>query len=72
MLESDAALSGFSRGKDERAAEGKPPRCADSRPGHTFATRLRAASVKEEDRAALLGHARRTTPGIYASASWDV
>jgi integrase len=35
---------------------------------HTFATRLRAAGVAEEDRAALLGHARRTMPELYASA----
>jgi len=35
---------------------------------HTFATRLRAAGTHEEDRAALLGHARRTMPELYASA----
>ena len=35
---------------------------------HTFATRLRAAGVWEEDRAALLGHATRTMPEHYASA----
>jgi integrase len=35
---------------------------------HTLATRLRAASVSEEDRAALLGHATRTMPEHYASA----
>jgi len=35
---------------------------------HTFATRLRAAGVAEEDRAALLGHATRTMPEHYASA----
>src|SRR5207237_1935455 len=35
---------------------------------HTFATRLRAAGVSEEDRAALLGHATRTIPEHYASA----
>ena len=35
---------------------------------HTFATRLRAAGVAEEDRAALLGHALRTMPEHYASA----
>src|SRR5437899_9553624 len=35
---------------------------------HTFATRLRAAGVSEEDRAALLGHATRTMPEHYASA----
>lgn len=35
---------------------------------HTFATRLRAAGVPEEDRAALLGHAPRTMPEHYASA----
>jgi integrase len=29
---------------------------------HAFATRLRAAGVSEEDRAALLGHATRTMP----------
>jgi len=35
---------------------------------HTFATRLRAAGVHEEDRAALLGHACRSMPELYASA----
>ena len=35
---------------------------------HTFATRLRAAGVHEEDRAALLGHAWRSMPEHYASA----
>jgi len=35
---------------------------------HTFATRLRAAGVHEEDRAALLGHAWRTIPEHNASA----
>lgn len=35
---------------------------------HTFATRLRAAGVHEEDRCALLGHALRTMPQLYASA----
>lgn len=35
---------------------------------HTFATRLRAAGVAEEDRAALLGHSLRTMPEHYASA----
>ena len=35
---------------------------------HTFATRLRAAGVPEEDRAAPLGHALRTMPEHYASA----
>jgi integrase len=35
---------------------------------HTFATRLRAAGVTEEDRCALLGHAVRTMPQLYASA----
>jgi hypothetical protein len=35
---------------------------------HTFATRLRAGGVWEEDRAALLGHATRTMPEHYASA----
>ena len=35
---------------------------------HTFATRLRAAGVAEEDRAALLGHSMRTMPEHYASA----
>jgi integrase len=35
---------------------------------HTFATRLRAAGVAEEDRCALLGHALRTMPQLYASA----
>jgi integrase len=35
---------------------------------HTFATRLRAAGVAEGDRCALLGHAVRTMPQLYASA----
>ena len=35
---------------------------------HTFATRLRAAGVTAEDRAALLGHSLRTMPEHYASA----
>jgi integrase len=35
---------------------------------HTFATRLRAAGVAEEDRCALLGHAVRTMSELYASA----
>ena len=35
---------------------------------HTFATRLRAAGVHEEDRCALLGHALRSMPQLYASA----
>lgn len=35
---------------------------------HAFATRLRAAGVAEEDRCALLGHAVRTMPELYASA----
>src|SRR5262245_6990441 len=35
---------------------------------HTFGTRLRAAGVHEEDRCALLGHALRTMPQLYASA----
>ena len=35
---------------------------------HTFATRLRAAGVAEEDRAALLGHSLHTMPEHYASA----
>lgn len=35
---------------------------------HAFATRLRAAGVAEEDRCALLGHAVRTMPQLYASA----
>jgi len=35
---------------------------------HTFATRLRAAGVSAEDRAALLGHSLRTMPEHYASA----
>jgi len=35
---------------------------------HTFATRLRAAGVHAEDRAALLGHAWRSMPEHYASA----
>jgi integrase len=35
---------------------------------HTFATRLRAAGVAEEDRSALLGHAVRTMPQLYACA----
>ena len=35
---------------------------------HTYASRLRAAGVAEEDRAALLGHATRSMPSHYASA----
>jgi integrase len=35
---------------------------------HAFATRLRAAGVHAEDRAALLGHVWRTMPEHYASA----
>ena len=35
---------------------------------HTFATRLRAAGVAEEDRCALLGHSSRSMPEHYASA----
>ena len=35
---------------------------------HTFATRLRAAGVHEEDRSALLGHVCRSMPEHYASA----
>jgi integrase len=35
---------------------------------HTFATRLRAAGVLAEDRAALLGHAVQSMTGHYASA----
>jgi integrase len=35
---------------------------------HTFATRLRAAGVSFEDRAALLGHACSSMPIHYASA----
>ena len=35
---------------------------------HTYASRLRAAGVAEEDRAALLGHATRSMPAHYASA----
>jgi integrase len=35
---------------------------------HTFATRLRAAGVAEEDRSALLGHAVHGMPQLYASA----
>jgi len=35
---------------------------------HTFATRLRAAGVAEEDHCALLGHAVRAMPQLYASA----
>jgi integrase len=35
---------------------------------HTYASRLRAAGVPEEDRAALLGHATRSMPAHYASA----
>ena len=35
---------------------------------HTFATRLRAAGVAQEDRCALLGHSQRTMPEHYASA----
>ena len=35
---------------------------------HTFACRLRAAGVSEEDRCALLGHAEHSMSGHYASA----
>ena len=35
---------------------------------HTFACRLRAAGVSEEDRCALLGHAEHSMAGHYASA----
>jgi integrase len=35
---------------------------------HTFGSRLRAAGVSAEDRAALLGHANGTMTGHYASA----
>ncbi len=35
---------------------------------HTFAGRLRAAGVTQEDREALLGHATQTMAGLYASA----
>jgi site-specific recombinase XerD len=34
---------------------------------HTFGSRLRAAGVSEEDRAALLGHAWHSMPDFYAS-----
>ena len=34
---------------------------------HTYGSRLRAAGVAEEDRAALLGHAWRSMPEFYAS-----
>jgi integrase len=34
---------------------------------HTYGGRLRAAGVSEEDRAALLGHACHSMPGLYAS-----
>ena len=36
---------------------------------HTFASRLRAAGVSEEDRAVLLGHSSHTMAGHYASAA---
>lgn len=49
-----------------RAARLADARVHDLR--HTFATRVRAAGVPEEDRAALLGHALRTMPEHYASA----
>jgi integrase len=35
---------------------------------HTFACRLRAAGVSQEDRCALLGHAEHSMSGHYASA----
>lgn len=35
---------------------------------HTYASRLRAAGVSDEDRAALLGHACSSMPRLYASA----
>ena len=35
---------------------------------HTFGSRLRAAGVHEEDRAALLGHATGSMPEHYGSA----
>ena len=34
---------------------------------HTFRSRLRAAGVSHEDRAALLGHACHSMPELYAS-----
>jgi integrase len=49
-----------------RAAKLPDVRVHDLR--HTFATRLRAAGVSAEDRAALLGHSLRTMPEHYASA----
>lgn len=49
-----------------RAAKLRDVRVHDLR--HTFATRLRAAGVAAEDRAALLGHSMRTMPQHYASA----
>jgi integrase len=35
---------------------------------HTYACRLRAAGVSQEDRCALLGHAEHSMSGHYASA----
>ena len=49
-----------------RAAKLPDVRVHDLR--HTFGTRLRAAGVTAEDRAALLGHSLRTMPEHYASA----
>jgi integrase len=49
-----------------RRAELSSVRVHDLR--HTFATRLRAAGVHEEDRCALLSHALRSMPQLYASA----
>ncbi len=49
-----------------RAADLRPVRIHDLR--HTFACRLRAAGVPEEDRSALLGHASQSMAGHYASA----
>jgi integrase len=44
----------------------RPVRVHDLR--HTFACRLRAAGVSQEDRCALLGHAEHSMSGHYASA----
>lgn len=52
-------------GNERCAADLSDVRVHDLR--HTFATRLRAAGVAEEDRAALLGHALRSMTEHYAS-----
>jgi len=49
-----------------RKAALRPVRIHDLR--HTFACRLRAAGVPQEDREALLGHANHCMAGHYASA----